>query len=515
MTTTRTKESWWSELTGLAKGVIIFAIAAVVALIVYFGFPYLSKITGGSDRGDLRGGLDNFIGWAPGVMMNNGLEPNKDSRMYKEFGLTVGIQVIPDQSQQMAALKSGDVDFIFTTTDISPIQMDEGSDLVRIGAQQFLQIVDSRGGDAIVCDISIETIEQLRGKKIAVALGWPSNSMLDIVLKAGGLTEHDVQILEFSSPVEAKNAYISGNADAAVVWSPDDFICMDARPSNRLITTEDMPNTIVDVFVARKETLEKKKDLFVAMAKAWLTANAEMQNAAKMEEAAKAYKIAFELEDDVKDLVLGLQGFRFNTLGDNKNFFGLSTDYTGITGREIYNKMSRVYKNGYGNNLKNVIPWGQASNSSIIEAITGLDGETHQAEGTKSFSPIASDSKEAQAKAVATKRVSVNFTVNSAQLSHAEKDKINREVGGFSKEFAGFRIRIEGNTDITGSRDLNIRLSKERAQAVADYLVKEYDFNPNRFIVIGNGPDKPIQSNDTETGRAANRRTDFELVRNE
>jgi NitT/TauT family transport system substrate-binding protein len=74
------------------------------------------------------------------------------------------------------------------------------------------------------------------------------------------------------------------------------------------------------------------------------------------------------------------------------------------------------------------------------------------------------------------------------------------------------RIRIEGNTDITGSRELNIKLSKERAQAVADYLISEYRFDPNRFIIVGNGPDKPIASNDTEAGRAKNRRTDFEFL---
>ena len=74
------------------------------------------------------------------------------------------------------------------------------------------------------------------------------------------------------------------------------------------------------------------------------------------------------------------------------------------------------------------------------------------------------------------------------------------------------RIRIEGNTDITGSRDLNVKLSKERAQAVADYLVSEYNFDPNRFVIVGNGPDKPIASNDTEAGRAKNRRTDFEFL---
>jgi NitT/TauT family transport system substrate-binding protein len=58
-----------------------------------------------------------------------------------------------------------------------------------------------------------------------------------------------------------------------------------------------------------------------------------------------------------------------------------------------------------------------------------------------------------------------------------------------------------------------VALSKKRAQAVADYLVETHDMPRNRFIVIGNGPDKPVANNNSDDGRSQNRRTDFELVR--
>jgi NitT/TauT family transport system substrate-binding protein len=82
-----------------------------------------------------------------------------------------------------------------------------------------------------------------------------------------------------------------------------------------------------------------------------------------------------------------------------------------------------------------------------------------------------------------------------------------------AKAFANARIRIEGNTGNVGSRASNIALSQKRAESVRDYLVSEHSMPRNRFIVTGNGPDKPVASNDTEGGRAKNRRTDFELVR--
>ena len=189
---TRTKNP--IQLRSWVKWTLGIIAATGVAAGVYFGIP-----TKSSKNADLVGGIDNFLGWAPGIAMNEGLEVNKDSRMYKDFGLALEINVLGEVDQQIAALKSGDVDFIFTTTDISPIIMDEGSDLVQIEAQQFLALVDSRGGDALVVDQSIQSIEQLRGKKIACALGWPSNTMLDIILKAGGLTEKE-HFLLFSLP---------------------------------------------------------------------------------------------------------------------------------------------------------------------------------------------------------------------------------------------------------------------------------------------------------------------------
>jgi len=82
----------------------------------------------------------------------------------------------------------------------------------------------------------------------------------------------------------------------------------------------------------------------------------------------------------------------------------------------------------------------------------------------------------------------------------------------YANAFSNARIRIEGNTDTDGSRASNIALSKKRARAVADYLIKEYNMPANRFVVVGNGPDKPVASNDSAAGKSKNRRTDFELV---
>jgi NitT/TauT family transport system substrate-binding protein len=489
--------------------IVLLIILAAIGAGVYYGYPYMNKAAKGN-KADLRAGFNNFVGFAPGIDMNGGAAPNKNSRMYKEFGITFEAIRMDDMQKLNDALKNGDLDFIFTTTDISPIGMDRSSDLAKMSVVQFLKIDDSRGADVFIVDESIKTVADLKGKTIACALGWPSNTLLHATLEAGGLTENDVEILPMGDPFAAKTAFTTGNADATVVWSPDDEECLKSRAARVLTSTDLLPNIIMDGFIARKEVLEEKKDLFIKLSRAWLVANSEMQDPAKMAKAAQTYKIAFEVPDDVSIILDGMKKIHFATYGDNINFFGLSTDYTGITGQQLYTKMARVYKTGYGNNLTNIVPWAEASYPGIIQAINDLQGTAHAAEGQIQFkTPTAADEK---TPAVAIKPIIINFATASWSLTAEMKEKIENQLGSLSVEFAGMKVRIEGNTDNVGSAEMNRDLSYKRAKSVADFLVKTYSFDPNRFIIVGNGPDKPVADNNSEEGRSANRRTEFQLL---
>jgi len=77
-----------------------------------------------------------------------------------------------------------------------------------------------------------------------------------------------------------------------------------------------------------------------------------------------------------------------------------------------------------------------------------------------------------------------------------------------SEAYAGIII---GHTDSTGNAEYNMGLSKRRAQAVADYLVST-GIEPEKLRVTGRGKNDPIASNDTEDGRAQNRRVDIIVI---
>lgn len=74
-----------------------------------------------------------------------------------------------------------------------------------------------------------------------------------------------------------------------------------------------------------------------------------------------------------------------------------------------------------------------------------------------------------------------------------------------------FGLKLAGHTDNTGSMELNLRLSKDRAEAVKAYLV-EKGANASRIEATGYGPNQPIASNKTAAGRQKNRRVEFTLL---
>jgi outer membrane protein OmpA-like peptidoglycan-associated protein len=87
------------------------------------------------------------------------------------------------------------------------------------------------------------------------------------------------------------------------------------------------------------------------------------------------------------------------------------------------------------------------------------------------------------------------------------------EVAEILKSDSGIRkMTIEGHTDSVGDAALNKQLSQERADAVKAYLVGK-GIDAGRMDAAGFGSEQPIASNDTDAGRATNRRVAFKVVR--
>ncbi len=74
------------------------------------------------------------------------------------------------------------------------------------------------------------------------------------------------------------------------------------------------------------------------------------------------------------------------------------------------------------------------------------------------------------------------------------------------------KVEVQGHTDSRGDADYNRRLSQRRAEAVVGYLVERGGLDATRLVAKGYGEDQPLTDNDTEDGRARNRRVEFVIV---
>ena len=101
--------------------------------------------------------------------------------------------------------------------------------------------------------------------------------------------------------------------------------------------------------------------------------------------------------------------------------------------------------------------------------------------------------------------IGVLFASGKADIKEDSTDDI-KKLGVFMQTYPTTTTVIEGHTDSVGSAALNKELSQRRADAVRDYLIKNYSIDANRIKAVGFGPDRPVADNATAAGRQQNRR---------
>jgi outer membrane protein OmpA-like peptidoglycan-associated protein len=102
----------------------------------------------------------------------------------------------------------------------------------------------------------------------------------------------------------------------------------------------------------------------------------------------------------------------------------------------------------------------------------------------------------------------VLFESGKATLAPAAQQKLTLIAGTLAPQAEEHDLVVEGHTDSRGSRDLNMQLSLERAQAVMNYLVSR-GVPAEAITAVGIGPDRPVADNNTRDGRTENRRVEI------
>jgi outer membrane protein OmpA-like peptidoglycan-associated protein len=133
-----------------------------------------------------------------------------------------------------------------------------------------------------------------------------------------------------------------------------------------------------------------------------------------------------------------------------------------------------------------------ALDKSTREALERAEAAGKLAEGKFLYSMVLSDD-------------SVKFPVDRAELSPEAKTRLMDFVQKLKGENKNVYLEIQGHTDNTGPKTVNLRLGEDRAEAVRRFM-NEQGVALNRMSTISYGADNPVASNKTRAGRAQNRR---------
>ncbi len=103
------------------------------------------------------------------------------------------------------------------------------------------------------------------------------------------------------------------------------------------------------------------------------------------------------------------------------------------------------------------------------------------------------------------------FASGSAKLT-SDSDPLIARVVNLLAIYPGAFVAVEGHTDSRGSDRLNLRLSENRARTVMERLIRENAALENRVTAVGYGETRPVANNETQEGRAQNRRIDLVIT---
>ena len=454
---------------------------------------------------EVRVRVNIWVGCAAGLVANGGLDTAPDS-IYDKKGMKVSFKIIDDWTEGAAALATNNVDVMLTTADVWAKDFGQFQEK-RFGAHAFYMVDWSRGADGLIGRQGINSLEDLTGQVVAFAPYTPSHFLLWNGLKGSGLsTEQRNEIfakaVHTKDGIEPATLFAQQKVDAAVAWDPDMSDAVSKRPGAKKIYDTRVANRLIaDILVVSDRFAAQNPQTVINFADGWLEGVEFIK-----EQPTRAYTLIgtikdFNIPSDLAKTMLG--GVKLADYADNVAFFGTpssESDYANIfkMAQEMYREERLI---------KHIAEPEASLDRRYIAALSGKFSTT------STEAPIEYKAPAKGAIPIATQHRSIYFETNSANMSLDSRAVVD-EIAGFMRAYENTVVDIEGNTDSTGSREHNMELSRQRAEAVKRYLTEKYGYPATRMRTAGNGPDHPMDTNATPEGREKNRRTDIKVYPN-
>ena len=458
----------------------------------------------GSGGNPLKVSIVSFHGYAPALVANGQSLKTQPGSLFDKEGLNVEFVIQDDIPAIATVFEAGTAQCIWRTSDYwaqeQPNLRNSGHD------GKAVMIVDNtRGADAIIArDPSIRSVEDLAGKKLALLQFTPSHGMSIDAIDNSSLSARKKQTVEYvyiaaeDGLAGVRAALESGNVDAAALWDPDLSLALRATKGHVVYSTKTASNLIFDVIVCDQRVLNdaQGRDAVQKLVNGWMKGvDAARANPDQAVDALVKTEEYFTLlaKNEGKPFVKSLFGnLLWTGVADNARILGMSGGTNHY--ERVYQRFDQIYR-AAGALANPKSPAINASDSfdtrfirTLYDASTAVQAESKQVE---TYTAAARE-EAVQAPATVTKPVTVNFASGQSALTRRAEKIVDTDMVPFIENNGSAYFEISGNTDSTGNAILNGRLSQARAEAVVDYLAKQWEFPRERFKIVGNGSNKPL-----------------------
>jgi len=316
--------------------------------------------------------------------------------------------------------------------------------------------------------------------------------------------------------------------NGVVTWTPGDVLVAEKRGGLVSVAStkeyaSQMPNVIIGIqpYMARHPELIKGLiSATLAGGRAVKDSPAALERGAAVsdqvyaeKDTGTAYWLKYyrgTVERDAQGLSVELGGSKVNDLGDNIALFGLRPGYANAF-EATYTTFGNIVHDQYPEDVPSFPAAKEVLNTTYLEQVVAAE-----------HSPVAAVIETATYASVASAQTKSEVGHRSWQIQFdTGKDTFRPEANLVLAELmrgliiaGGTAIEIHGHTDSQGAPEVNQALSEKRAFAVKNWL-KEHateNFPDARFRIFAHGAAEPVQPNDSELGRAHNRRVDIVLL---
>ena len=280
---------------------------------IYIKTTTETETTSSSVAGAVRLGFSAWPGWFP-------WQVSQEQKIFEANQVAVNLKWFDGYLESISTLTAGQIDANSQT-------LGDTVNSIVGGADQVIVLVNdnSTGNDKIIVRQGINSIADLKGKKVAAEEGTVDHFLLLLGLKQAGISPQDIQFVPLETG-KAAAAFVAGKVDATAVFAPFTTQALKLSGSKELFSSRDFPGAISDHLVFTRKFVEENPDKVQAVVNSWFATLDFMQ--ANQE---KAYSIMAQRAGvSVEEYKQYANGTKIFTIEENLKAFQPGNDMNSL-----------------------------------------------------------------------------------------------------------------------------------------------------------------------------------------